>query len=76
MPESERAIREPAHYERELQRARAISSALAQHNHVVELLQNAKRDRELTDLPDYDPVIKALETLEVDSGDRLATEHS
>ncbi len=71
MPESDRAVREPAEYEQELARIGAIGDAVSAHNELVDLLQFARRDRQLTDLPDYDPLIKKIEREERDYGDRI-----
>lgn len=71
MPESDRAVREPAEYEQELARIGAIADAVAAHNELVALLQFVRRDRELTDLPEYDPLIRKIEREERAYGDRV-----
>jgi hypothetical protein len=61
-------IREPAEYETEAERIANIPDPIIRRNAAVELLQRAQRDRALTDLPDYDPVIRKLQQLERSGG--------
>lgn len=63
-------IREPAEYETEVERIANIPDPIIRHNAAIELLQRARRDRALTDLPDYDPIIRKIEQLERSGGPR------
>jgi hypothetical protein len=65
-------VKEPSEYAEELERVLHIEDPLAQHNAVVELLQRCRSDRELTDLPDYDPLLRKMDQLERHAAQRLA----
>lgn len=68
----EHNIKEPSEYAEELERLIHIEDPLEQHNKVVELLQRCRTDRELTDLADYDPLLRKMDHLERHAGQRLA----
>lgn len=72
MEPSESPLREPAEYEDEYERALHIEDPLKRHNRAVELLRNAQRDRATANAPEYDGIIRQLEALERQSGERLA----
>lgn len=65
-------VKEPHEYELEYERVLHIDGALEQHNAAVELLQRVRTDRELTDLADYDPILRKLDRLEREAGRRMA----
>lgn len=67
----DRTIREPSEYEEALERLRHSEGALERHNGAVELLASIERDRHLTDLPEYDPVIERIREFERESGREL-----
>lgn len=72
MEPSDSPLLEPIEYEEKFDRARHLDHALAQHNAAVELLQGAQRARANTSDPKYDGVIRKLQALERESGERLA----
>lgn len=72
MEPSDSRLQAPNEYEEQLERARHIEDPLQQHNRAIELLNSAERDRRTASDPQYDEVIKKLQTLEKHSGERLA----
>lgn len=72
MEPSDSPLRAPIEYEEQLKRARHIEDPLQQHNRAVELLSGAQRDRHTASDPQYDSVIRELQRLERESGERLA----
>ncbi|HET9097468.1 MAG TPA: hypothetical protein VFN37_12455 [Candidatus Baltobacteraceae bacterium] len=72
MEPSDSRLREPIEYDEQLERARPIEDALQQPNRAVELLSGAQRDRDTASDPQYDCVIRKLQRLERESGERLA----
>jgi hypothetical protein len=72
MEPSDSPLLEPIEYEERLERAKHIDDPLKQHNAVIELLNGAERDRATASDPQYDSVIRKLQTLERESGERLA----
>lgn len=72
MEPSDSPLREPIEYQDEYERALHIEDALRQHNRAVELLLGAQRDRDTASDPQYDGIIRKLQTLERESGERLA----
>jgi hypothetical protein len=72
MEPSDSPLLEPIEYEERLERAKDIDDPLKQHNAVIELLNGAERDRATASDPQYDSVIRKLQTLERESGERLA----
>jgi hypothetical protein len=72
MEPSDSPLLEPIEYEERLERALHIEDALVQHNTAIELLRGAERDRHTASDPQYDSVIRKLQLLERESGERLA----
>jgi hypothetical protein len=72
MEPSDSPLLEPIEYEEKLERAKHIENALTQHNTAVQLLQGAQHARANTSDPQYDGVIRKLQALERESGERLA----
>lgn len=72
MPQTDRQPREPKEYEEALARIVNLPDPVDQHNRATDLLLQLRRDRELTDLPEYDAVAdRILETVHR-AGDRIA----
>ena len=72
MEPSDSPLLEPIEYEEHYERASHIEDPLVQHNRAVELLRGAERDRHTASDPQYDGIIRKLQTLERESGERLA----
>lgn len=72
MEPSDSPLLEPIEYEEKYERARHIDDPLKQHNRAVDLLAGAERDRATASDPQYDGVIRKLQVLERESGERLA----
>jgi hypothetical protein len=72
MEPSDSPLLEPIEYEERFERALHVENALVQHNTAIELLRGAQRDRRTTSDPQYDGVIRKLQLLERESGERLA----
>lgn len=72
MEPSDSPLLEPIEYEERFERAEHIENPLEQHNAAIELLRGAQRDRASASNPQYDAVIRKLQALERDSGERLA----
>lgn len=72
MEPSDSPLLEPIEYEERYERALHVEGALKQHNIAVELLRGAQRDRATASDPQYDGIIRKLQRLERESGERLA----
>ncbi|HEY9181130.1 MAG TPA: hypothetical protein VIO32_10455 [Candidatus Baltobacteraceae bacterium] len=72
MEPSDSPLLEPVEYEERYERALNMEDALAQHNRAVELLAGAERDRATASDPQYDGIIRKLQQLERESGERVA----
>jgi hypothetical protein len=72
MEPSDSPLLEPIEYEEQYERATHIEDPLVQHNAAVELLNHAQRDRATASDPQYDGIIRKLQALERESGERLA----
>ena len=72
MEPSDTRLREPIEHEEDYERACNIDDPLAQHNRAVELLRGAQRDRDTASDPQYDGIVRKLQALERESGERLA----
>jgi hypothetical protein len=72
MEPSDSPLLEPIEYKERYERALHIEDPLRQHNVALELLRGAERDRQIASDPQYDSVIRELQALERESGERLA----
>jgi NAD-dependent DNA ligase len=71
MEPSDSPLLEPIEYEERYERTLHIEDALKQHNEVVGLLAGAERDRATASDPQYDGIIRKLQALERESGERV-----
>lgn len=75
MEPSDTRLSQPIEYEEKFERVKHIEDPLSQHNTTLELLRRAQRDRASASDPQYDGVIRKLQALERESGERLARNH-